>query len=76
MKTIIDIEQMKKQQTNIFGNAYNYLIESLANFYISKTTYKERIQSELDNWEPSAQEIILCDVKACVESSGLKFEWN
>ena len=36
MKTILDIENMKKQNTKIFDNAYNYLIEMLADYYISK----------------------------------------
>jgi len=75
MKSIIDLEAMKKQPTNIFGNAYAYLIESLANDYISKTTGRERIQNELSKWDADAQAIILEAVKKIVEEAGLKFVW-
>ena len=76
MKTILDIETMKEQPTNVFGNAYNYLIESLANDYISKLTGKERIQSELNKWDLESRSIILNDIKSSVESTGIDFIWE
>lgn len=76
MKTILDIENMKKQDTKIFNNAYNYLIEMLADYYISKNDGEVRIKKELDNWDSVAQEVILLDLKKCVEKSNIKFIWK
>ena len=73
MKTILDIENMKKQNTKIFDNAYNYLIEMLADYYISKNDGEIRIKNELDNWDLVAQKVILLDLKKCVEKSDIKF---
>ena len=73
MKTILDIENMKKQNTIIFDNAYNYLIEMLADYYISKNDGEIRIKNELDNWDLVAQKVILLDLKNCVEKSDIKF---
>ena len=76
MKTIENIEIMKNKKTSVFGNAYNYLIEQLSNYYISKSDGKLRIKNELKNWDVSAQRIILTDIKTCVEKSGMLFEWT
>ncbi len=40
MKTILDIENMKKQNTKIFDNAYNYLIGCLLTITYLKTMAK------------------------------------
>ena len=76
MKTILDIENMKKQSTKIFDNAYNYLIKMLADYYISKNDGQVRIKKELDDWDSIAQEVILLDLKNCVEKSSIKFSWE
>jgi hypothetical protein len=76
MKTVVDIENMKKQDTKIFDNAYSYLIEMLADYYISKNDGEVRIKKELNNWDSVAQEVILLDLKNCVETSNIKFIWK
>lgn len=76
MKTVVDIENMKKQDTKIFDNAYSYLIEMLADYYISKNDGEVRIKKELNNWDSVAQEVILLDLKKCVEKSNIKFIWK
>ena len=76
MKTVVDIENMKKQDIKIFDNAYSYLIEMLADYYISKNDGEVRIKKELNNWDSVAQEVILLDLKKCVEKSNIKFIWK
>lgn len=62
MKTVKDIEEMKNQETKMFGNAYNMLLMTLDNYYLSKSNGSERIKHELSGWDEEAQQIILTDL--------------
>ena len=70
------IENMKKQDTKIFDNAYSYLIEMLADYYISKNDGEVRIKKELNNWDSVAQEVILLDLKNALRNQILSSSGN
>ena len=65
MKTVRDLEELMNKQTNppMFGSAYNFLIERLADYLISKSDGKERVAAELKNWDEDAQSVIMNDVR-------------
>ena len=62
MNKSCDIVELKKQQNPIFGNNYKYLIERLADYYISKIDGKNRIIAELMRWDDESRQIILNDL--------------
>lgn len=55
MKTKKDLEEMKNNECPPFSTRYEYFIELLADYYISKINGQERIKSELMNWNKDAQ---------------------
>ena len=64
MKTIRDLEELMNEQTTppMFGSAYNFLIERLADYLISKSDGKDRVAEELKKWDADAQRVIMNDV--------------
>ena len=59
MKTISDLDNMKNQSCPPFESAYEYLISSLEDYYISKMDGKARIKHELNNWDKDAKKVII-----------------
>lgn len=59
MKTLIDLEEMKKMSMPPFGNQYDYLFATLEDYYIAKMDGIERIKAELQNWDKEAQKVIV-----------------
>lgn len=59
MKTIEDLNKMKLKSCPPFGSTYDYLIETLSDYYIAKVNGKERIKSELNGWDKEAQLYII-----------------
>jgi hypothetical protein len=68
MKTVHDLEELKSKQTIPFGSSYNFLIERLVDYLISKGNGKERVEAELKEWDDDAQRIIRSEVTKRVQS--------
>lgn len=62
LKTKHDLENLRNVKTNIFGNAYEFTMERLVDYYISKSDGIERIEHELTAWTIEAQKEILYEV--------------
>lgn len=76
MKTIEDLERMKLQSSIPFGNAYELLIMSLEDFYISKLDGKYRIKDELKDWDKEAQHYIVDILIKRIEPGMIDFDPN
>lgn len=74
MKTISDLENMKSRPSTILGNAYEFLIGQLEDYYISKSDGKERIVNELKNWDKETQTIIVNTLVERISRSMINFE--
>ena len=59
MKTVEELEDMIKQSGTPFGTAYNYLIASLSNCYVSKSNGMDLIRNELSDWDTEARSLII-----------------
>ena len=70
MKTEKDIIVLKESECNIgkgtpmgtYENQYQYYIELLYDYYISKLDGIDRIKYELSKWDEKSKEIILFDL--------------
>ena len=76
MKNIIDLENMKSQKCKPYESAYEYLISSLEDCYITKSNGKERIKHELSNWDSQAQSVIIETLITRISSSLQDFHPN
>ena len=56
MRTITDIEKMKKTNFEPFGTEYEYMVETLFDWYIAKLDGEDRIKNFLSDWDEPAQE--------------------
>ncbi len=74
MKTQNDILRLKAQETQLFDNAYMFLIERLTDYYLSKQDGKERITQELNEWDNFSQKIILGDLSKNLEKYNLTLQ--
>ncbi|QGM30159.1 hypothetical protein GI482_07130 [Bacillus sp. N3536] len=66
MKTLRDLEELKNKPISpliLFGSAYEFLMERLADYIISKTDGEERIENELKDWDNEAQYVIKQEVR-------------
>lgn len=72
MKTLKDLEAMKTQKCAPFENAYEFLMESLVDYYVSKFDGVNRIKAELSEWEPEAKRVIIREVGIRVKGMGLQ----
>lgn len=68
MKTVRDHEELKSMQTIPFGSSYNFLIERLADYLISKGNGKERVEAEFKEWDDDARRVIRSEVTKRVQS--------
>ena len=59
MKTMVDLENMKLLRCPPFGSYYEYYIETLADYYISKFDGINRIKNELKDWNKETQNYIV-----------------
>lgn len=71
MKTLKDLKEMETKNKNIFGNQYNYFLETLENYYITRTDGIDRIKEELKNWDKDAQTFILNELSDMIVESGI-----
>lgn len=76
MKTIKDLEKMKLQSSIPFGNAYELLLMSLEDFYISKLDGVERIKDELKGWDKEAQLYIVDILIKRIDKELMDFDPN
>lgn len=72
MKTLKDLEAMKTQKSAVFGNAYEFLMERLADYYVSKIDGENRIKAELSEWDTEAKQAIIQEVGIRVKGMGLQ----
>lgn len=59
MKTISDLENMKRQKCLPFENAYDYLMITLEDFYVAKSDGISRIKNELSDWDSESRQVII-----------------
>ena len=59
MKTLKDLEEMKKIPMIPFENQYDYIFATLEDYYIAKMDGINRIKAELKNWDIEAQKVIV-----------------
>ena len=71
MKNKCDIDLLKNQHNQLFGNAYSYFINRLTDYHISKVDGKERVLQELQQWDEEARQIIVADLRANLTAQGL-----
>jgi len=71
MKTLKDLNEMKLKKEDRFGNQYNYFLQTLENYYITRTDGTERIKAELKNWDKDAQVFILNELSNMIIESGI-----
>lgn len=76
MKTMEDLEKMKLQSSIPFGNAYERLLMSLEDFYISKLDGVERIKNELKGWDKEAQLYIVDILIKRIDKEMMDFDPN
>ena len=62
MKTNADIAQLKTHKNTMFGNEYMFLIERLADCFLTKSDGKNRILHELKEWDEESRNVILLDL--------------
>lgn len=62
LKTIKDIENMRKTTRMPYGDNYTRLIEHLVNIYINKPEDMQKVKHELLYWDKEAQEVIIRDM--------------
>ena len=77
MKTLKDLEEMKKIPMIPFENQYDYLFATLEDYYIAKMDGINRIKAELKNWDIEAQKVIVNKlVEILSEDELIEFDKN
>lgn len=73
MKTLRDLESMKKQECTPFGSAYEYYLLMLEDSYLSKMDGIQRIKSFLQEWNLDAREQIIYKLIEMLEKEPIDF---
>jgi hypothetical protein len=77
MKTLHDLEEMKNEKFEPFGNKYDYFFKALENLYISKLDGISRIKYELRSWDNESQKVITNKlVDMLIEGGIMNFDPN
>lgn len=76
MKTLTDLRELMNAPCPPFDNQYSYLLEQLADYYLSKADSDSRIRSTLSDWNDEAKQIILNDLGEKIKLTGREFEFN
>ena len=71
MKTLKDLEDMKKIPMIPFENQYDYLFATLENYYIAKLDGISRIEKELNGWDKEAQKFIVNKLADIISEDGV-----
>lgn len=72
MKTIKDLQLMKKTQCTPFKNSYEFFILQLEDFYIAKINGLERIYDNLQEWDFPSKNYIINDLISCINESSIE----
>lgn len=59
MKTMKDLEEMKTRTMPPFDSEYDYLFETLEDYYIAKMDGMSRIKRELSKWDRESASVIV-----------------
>lgn len=70
-KTLKFLNDMKNNKMSPFGNQYEFFFATLEDYYIAKMDGKERIKTELAEWDSEAQKEIVNILADIIESDGL-----
>lgn len=71
MKTLKDLEDMKKLPMIPFENQYDYLFATLEDYYIANLDGISRIEEELNGWDKEAQKFIVNKLADIISEDGI-----
>lgn len=77
LKTLEDLENMKKEACIPYGTQYDYFFAALQDLYIAKLDGLSRIKAELEQWDDEAKEVIAEKLIDIISESGImEFDKN
>ena len=71
MKTLQDLTEMRNKSSIPFETQYENFFARLEDYYIGKSNGKDRIRTELCNWDKAAQDFIVNELAARISETGI-----
>lgn len=72
MKTINDLQKMKKTPCMSFDNSYEFFILTLQDYYLANKNGINKIYKSIQDWDSESKNLIVNDLIHRIKASGIK----